>query len=206
VSSGVSSHRRAVGGLAVLGIAMTLTACSSSGAPAGTSSTTHSGVVTTVPGGETCESRTGVNDASPDFYRQQYATGLAAQLKNKLGAYDSAVESGDSQRISDSAYALGDEIRVDARLVDVPRLFGCYDQRVLAGLESATEALETALDALSCSGVNACNRNPAEVPALAGRAKPQERSYVAAINAYAAQFGGEQLPLPRITAGFNMRV
>ena len=185
---------------------MTLTACSSPATREGTSSTTHSGVVTTVPGVPTCESRTGPNDASPDFYRQQYATGLAGQLKNKLDAYNSAVESGDSQPIGDAAYALGNEIRVDARLVNVPQLFGCYDQRVLAGLKSAAEALETALDALSCPVINACKSNQAEVPALVGRATPQERSYVAAINAYAAQFGGEQLPLPRIVAGFKMRL
>jgi hypothetical protein len=202
--SGVSSNRCAVGRLVMLGVAMTLTACGSPGA--GVSSTTHSGLVTTVPGGETCEGRTGQNDASPDFYRQQYATGLAKQLKERLNAYDSAVESGASQQIGDAAYALGNEIRVDAKLVNVPRLFGCYDLKVLTGLVNAADVFATTLDVLSCTGVNECKRNAAEVPGLVGRAKPQERSYVVAINAYAAQFGGEQFPLPRTTAGFKMRV
>ena len=209
--SGVSSQThasngRAVSGLAILGIATALTACGSLGTPAGSSSTTRSGVVTTVSGGETCAGRTGQNDASPDFYQQQYATGLAKQLKDKLNAFDSAVESGESQHIGDAAYALSIEIRDDARLVKIPRLFGCYDQRVLTRLQNATDAFATTLDTLSCTGANVCHSDKTEVPHLAAQANPHERTYVEAINAYAAQFGGEQLPLPRAMAGFKMRI
>jgi hypothetical protein len=200
-----ASNRRAVGSAVVLGVAMALTACRSSGTPAGSPSTTRSGVVTTIPGGETCKGRTGQNDAPPEFYQQQYATGLAKQLKDKLSAYDSAVESDDSQHIGDAAYALGTEIRDDARLVNIPRLFGCYDQKVLTRLQNATNTFATTLDGLSCTGPNVCQSNKTEVPRLAAQAKPQERTYVEAINAYAAQFGGEQLPLPRGMAGFKMR-
>jgi hypothetical protein len=205
-SSTHASNRRAAGGLAIVGITTALTACGSLGTPAGSSSTTRSGVVTTVPGGETCAGRTGQNDASPDFYRQQYATGLAKQLKDKLSAYDSAVESGNSQHIGDAAYALSTEIRDDARLVKIPRLFGCYDQTVLTRLQNATDAFATTLDTLSCTGVNVCHSDKAEVPRLAARANPNERTYVEAINTYAAQFGGEQLPLPKAMAGFRMRI
>lgn len=195
-----AAHRRAVGGLlimgfAILGFAMALTACGSSGTPAGSSSS--SGVVTTVAGGDTCDGRAGRNEASPEFYQQQYASGLANQLKEKLQNYDSAVDSGDPKRIGDTANALDTEIRADARLVNIPRLFGCYNPRFLTALQSATDAFASTMDTVSCAGVNMCNRKQSEVPELVAQAEPQERTYVAAINAYAAQFGGEQLPVPR---------
>ena len=44
------------------------------------------------------------------------------------------------------------------------------------------------------------------MPGLVAHAKPQERTYIEAINAYAAQFGGEQIPLPKSVAAFKMRV
>ena len=46
------ANRRTVGAAVILGVAMTLTGCGSSGTPVGSSSTTRSGVVTTVPGGQ----------------------------------------------------------------------------------------------------------------------------------------------------------
>lgn len=205
--SAASSNGRLVGGLAAVGFAMILTACSSSGTPSATSSFGQSGVVTTLPGVETCETRTGPNDAPPEVYRQQYATGLAKQLKDRLDAYDSAVDSGDSQRIGESAALLAGEVRADAKLVtDFPRLYGCYDRGVLADVRRAAEAFGSQLDGMSCAGADICKKVHAEIPNLVGRAKPQQRAFVVAINTYAAQFGGEQLPMPRTTAGFKMRL
>lgn len=188
-----ASRRRAVGSVAVLGVAMVLTACGSSGTPSGSSS---SGVVTTISGNETCAGQSGQNGASPDSYREQYATGMAKQLKATISTYLTAVQSGDSQRVADAAGALAAEIRADARLVNIPRLYGCYNAKVLANLQKATDTLATTLDALSCAGVNMCNKTQSEVPRLLVQEKPQERTYVEAVNAYAAQFGGEQLALP----------
>lgn len=205
--SGAGSDMRAVVGLAVLGLATALIACSPSETPSASSSVSHPGVVTTLPGVETCENRTLPNDESPELYRERYAKGLATTLKNKLNDYDSAVDASDSQRIGESGLALATEVRVDVKLVtEFPRLYGCYDRTVLNTLKGATEAFGTALDALSCSGADACRKIQAEIPTLVWRVKPQERSYVVAINAYAAQFGGEQLPMPRTTAGFKMRL
>jgi hypothetical protein len=111
---------------------------------------------------------------------------LAKQLKATISTYDSAVQSGDSQQVADAAGALAAEIRADAHLATIPRLYGCYNPKVLAGLQKATDTLATTLDALSCAGVNMCNRNQAEVPRLLPQEKPQERTYVEAINTYAA--------------------
>ena len=192
--------RRMGGGLALAGIAMTLTACGSSGTPTGSSSS-GAGVVTTMSGGDTCAGRANQHEASPDFYQQQYATGLAKQLNDRLKAYDSALDSIDPHSIGDAASTLDSEIRADARLVNVPRLYGCYDPKTLTALQNATNEFADTLDALSCAGNNLCNRKPTEVPGLVTQAKPQERTYVHAINAYAAQFGGEQLPLPQTPRG-----
>jgi hypothetical protein len=200
--AGVRSRTRAPrtgGGVALLGIAVALAACSSAGTPSGSSS--RSALVTTISGGETCAGRSGPNDLPTDVYQRQYASGLANQLKDRLKNYDSAVDANDDHRIGDTASALDDEIRADARLVDIPRLYGCYDQRVLTGLQNATTTLATTLDALSCAGNNTCSRKPTEVPGLVAEEIPQERTYVQALNAYAAQFGGEQLPLPRTSPG-----
>jgi hypothetical protein len=185
--------RRRAGSVAVLGVAMALTACGSTGTPSGSSS---SGAVTTISGNETCAGQSGQNEGSPDSYRQQYAGGMAKQLKAAITTYETAVQSGDSQRVADAAGAMAAEIRTDAHLANIPRLYGCYNAKVLASLQKATDTLATTLDALSCAGVNMCNKNQSEVPHLLVQEKPQERTYVEAVNTYAAQFGGEQLALP----------
>lgn len=192
-------NRRAAAGVAVLAIAMALTACGSFRTPA--SSSSSGGVVTTIAGGDTCQGRAAPNDATPDFYRQPYADGLANPLEDRLKTYGSAASSGDPHRIGNAAAALDTDIRADARLVNVPRLYGCYDQIVLTRLQNATEAFATTLDALSCATADMCNRKQTEVPSLIAQAAPQERTYVEALDAYAAQFGGEQLPVPRASAG-----
>lgn len=186
---------RTLGGLAILGIALALTGCSSSETPA-ESSSSRASVVTTLPGAETCSGRAPQNVASPDFYRQQYADGLATPLKERLKTYDAAVESGDIRGIRQAAGALGTDIRADGRLVDIPRLYGCYDQKVLARLQNAAKEFADVLDALSCATDNMCGRKQTEVPALIAQAAPQERSAVQAFNAYAAQFGGMAIPVP----------
>jgi hypothetical protein len=178
---------------------MALAACGSSHTPALSSSSV--GVVTTMAGGDTCQGRSAPNDATPDFYRQQYADGLANPLEDRLKTYGLAAFSGDPHRIGDAAAALDTDIRADARLVNVPRLYGCYDRTVLARLQNATETFATTLDALSCAAANMCNRKQTEVPSLAAQAAPEERTYVEALDAYADQFGGEQLPVPRASAG-----
>ncbi len=196
--------RRAAVGLAVLGVALTLTACGSSRTPASPSSS--GGVVTTVAGADTCQGRPGPTDPAPDFYRQQYADGLANPLEERLKTYASATLSGDARRIGDAAAALDTDIRADARLVNVPRLYGCYDQTVLTRLQNATESFAITLDALSCAAANMCNRKQTEVSNLVAEAAPQERTYVQALDAYAVQFGGVQLPVPAAAAPRARRV
>jgi hypothetical protein len=65
---------------------------------------------------------------------------------------------------------------------------------VLKGLQNATDAFATTLYDLACAGGSKCGKTAAEVSGLVSQAKPQEKTYVEAINAYASQFGGEQVP------------
>jgi hypothetical protein len=178
---------------------MALAACASSGTPTG-SSTSRSGVVTTLPGNETCTGGAPQNVASPDIYQQQYADGVATPLKEKLKTYDSAVASGDSHLIGQAAGTLGSDIRTDAKLADIPRVYGCYDQQILAHLQKAAVTFADTLDALSCASDGMCGKKQTDVPALIAQAAPQERAAVDAFNAYAAQFGAEKLPSARSSA------
>jgi hypothetical protein len=203
--SGVSSqtqtsHGHVLSRLAVLGVVLAVTACSSSGTPAG-SSTSRPGVVTTLAGGETCKGRVSQNVESPDFYQQHYANDLASPLKERLKIYDSAVVSLDTQRIGQAAGVLGTEIRADGKLVDSPRVYGCYDQQVLTHLQKEAVAFADTLDAMSCASVDMCGRKQTEVPGIVAQAAPQERAVLDAFNAYAAQFVGEKLPSPQTAAG-----
>jgi hypothetical protein len=158
-------------------------------------------VVTTLAGGETCKGRASQNVESPDFYQQHYANDLASPLKERLKTYDSAVVSVDTQRIGEAAGVLGTEIRADAKLVDSPRVYGCYDQQVLTHLQNEAVAFADTLDAMSCASADMCGRKPTEVPSIVAQAAPQERAALDAFNAYAAQFGGEKLPSPQTAAG-----
>lgn len=145
----------------------------------------------------TCDSRTEAqNDAAPEFYRKQFADGLADNLKQKLSVYDSAVESDDPQQIATAAGDLYSEIEGDVGMTRLPQLFGCYSPAVLNGLQNATDAFAPTLDAMSCAGANACGRTRDELPGLLRQAEPLEKMYVEALNAYAAQFGGEQMAQP----------
>jgi hypothetical protein len=47
---------------------------------------------------------------------------------------------------------------------------------------------------LACAGANMCTKTQAEVPSLVAQARSQERIYIEAINVYAAQFSGMQIP------------
>jgi hypothetical protein len=145
---------------------------------------------------QSCTDNPGQNGATPDFYRQQYADGLAKDLSQKLTNYDSAVGSGQPRQIGTAAGDLFSAIKLNDAKVKNPRVFGCYDPNVLMGLQTATDAFAATLDDMACAGASTCDKTPADIPDLAGQAKPQEQAFIDAMNAYAAQFGGQQIPQP----------
>jgi hypothetical protein len=192
----VAPRRAGSGGLPLVVVALLVAACGAHQTTA-TSSSASSSILTTTTSEQTCSNGAqDQNRVSPDFYQRQYSDGLAKALKQKLSGYDSAVESGDLQQIGSAADDLYGDIYSSVRMAEVPRLFGCYDPRVLAGLHQATADFGATLDDIRSAAANTGSRHwePADVPKLVAQAKPLEKTYVEAINAFASQFGGEQIP------------
>jgi hypothetical protein len=176
---------------AILAIAIVVAACSSQQTT--TASSTPSAAASTTAADDTCDG-VGKNEAWPEVYRDKYAAGVVKALKQTLSVYDSAVESGAPEQIGTAAGALYSDVRTNLGMFKLRRLYGCYDPSVLTGLQNATDAFAPTLDNLACAGENMCGRTPAEVPGLVAQANRQQRIYIEAINVYAAQFGGEQIP------------
>jgi hypothetical protein len=58
---------------------------------------------------------------------------------------------------------------------------------VLTGLQQATNTLAPTDDSISGTAAG-------DVAGLVSKAKPQEKAYIDALNAYASQFGGQSVP------------
>lgn len=132
-------------------------------------------------------------EASPEFYQGQYSAALAKTLKKDLTAYDAAVAANDMKAAGAAAGTLYSEIFIDLKMIDDPALFGCYSPTVQTDLQNATNAWSPTLDTMSCAGPSSCGHNVSEMPGLVAQSAPLEKAYIAAINAYASQFGGQQI-------------
>jgi hypothetical protein len=138
-----------------------------------------------------CDAKAGKNPAEPEFYQEQYNPSVAQPLTKYFAEYRSAVASGDVEQIGEAAGALYSEVAVKPRMFETQTLFGCYDPSVLASVQQATDALAPIYD-----DINSAAPNQAEVTGLVSKAKPLERTYIDALNVYASQFGGQQVPRP----------
>jgi hypothetical protein len=101
----------------------------SSRAASGTSSTV---APSTTRADVACDGNQGPNGPMPEFYQEQFSSGVAQSLKKNLAAYDSAVDSGDSQQIGDNAGNLYSEIKSEEGYVYASDTFwvvrpGCAD-------------------------------------------------------------------------------
>lgn len=134
-----------------------------------------------------CDENSGPNPAAPELYRAQYDSSVADVLTKDFATYRSAVASNDPSQINDAAGPLYSEISVDVNMFATQKLFGCYSPAVLASLQRATDAL-----APTYNNINSAV--PGEVPGLVSRAKPQEKAFIDALNAYSSQFGGQRVP------------
>jgi hypothetical protein len=134
-----------------------------------------------------CDGSAGPNPAAPEFYRQQYNRAVAQPLTKEFAAYRSAVASGDLQQIGDAAGTLYSDVHGDPNKFQTQNSFGCYSPAVLAGVQQAADALAPTLDQISSAAAG-------DLPDLLSQAKPQVKAYIDALNAYASQFGGQQVP------------
>jgi hypothetical protein len=141
-----------------------------------------------------CTGQQGPNSAKPESYQQQYSTAVFRPLKNDLQTYQSAAASGNPRQTGQSATTLYSEIETDLMMFGAQSWFGCYDPAVLANLQQSTDAFASTLDDISGAAASFSGKTPADIPALVAQARPQEKTYIEALNAYAKQFSGEQIP------------
>jgi hypothetical protein len=138
-----------------------------------------------------CNSQAG-NQAAPGFYQEQYNPSVAKPLTKDLAIYHSAVTSGDATQIGQAAGTLYSEIASYPTMF-ASGVFGCYSPAVLASLRQATDPLAATYDSINGAAAKLGGKSPSDIPGLASQAKPQEAAFVQALNAYASQFGGQQV-------------
>lgn len=141
-----------------------------------------------------CTGAQGPNPAEPEFYQEQYNPSVADQLTQDLQTYNAAVASGDPQQIGQAAGTLYSEISTYPMMFSTQTPFGCYNPLVLTNLQQPTNAFATTLDNITSAAASIDGKTPNDVPGLVSQAEPQETAYINALNAYASQFGGEQVP------------
>jgi hypothetical protein len=134
-----------------------------------------------------CDGSAGPNPSTPAFYQQQYNPSVAQPLTKEFAAYRSAAASGDLQQIGDAAESLHDDVLADPKKFETQDSFGCYNPAVLATVQHAADALAPTLDSINSAAAG-------DLPDLISQAKSQEKAYIDALNAYASQFGGQQVP------------
>lgn len=143
-----------------------------------------------------CTGQQGPNPAKPESYREQYSSTVFAPLKRDLARYQSAAASDDPDQTGRAATSLYSEIQTDLAMFTDQTWFGCYDPVVLTGVKQAADAFTSTLDDISAAAAGFSGKTPDDVPALVAQAQPQQTAYISALNAYAAQFGGEQIAQP----------
>jgi hypothetical protein len=141
-----------------------------------------------------CTGEQGPNPAAPEVYQAQYNPSVAKPLTKDLAAYHAAVASGDPKQIWLTAGTLSSDISQTPMIFGNQTPFGCYDPPILTGLQRATNTFAAALDSIHGAAANLGGKTPSDVPGLVSQAKPQEKAYIDALNAYASQFGGQQVP------------
>ncbi|OBJ38351.1 hypothetical protein A5621_13360 [Mycobacterium colombiense] len=117
-------------------------------------------------------------------------------LKRDLASYHSAAASGNPDETGRAANALYSEIETDLMMVDDQHWFGCYDPAVSARLQQSADAFVPTLDDISSAAANFSGKVPEDVPALVAQARQQQGAFIDALNAYAGQFGGDQIAQP----------
>ena len=128
--------------------------------------------------------------------KEQIFSRCIGPLRDHLAAYQSAAASDDPRQTGRAANILYGEIETDLMMFGTQTWFGCYDPAVLAGLQQSADAFTSTLDRISGAAANFSGKTAADVPALVAQAQPQEKAYIAALNGYSGQFGGEQISQP----------
>ena len=141
-----------------------------------------------------CDDRAGPNPAAPEFYKGRYDARVAEPLTRDLATLRDAVPGRDPRAIGPAAAKLHTDISSYQPMLGTQTSFGCYSPAVLASLQQATDALAPTLNTIVRAAAKSDDKTPSDITGFVSRAMPQEMSYIQALNAYAAQFGGQQVP------------
>lgn len=142
---------------------------------------------------DACDDGQDHDQPSPGTLQGQYSHEVAANLEPTLDEYHAAIASGDAKQIGTAAGDLNSEIRGDTHKVTVPASYGCHDATILATLQQASTTFAATLDGINMAASGIGDQTPADVGGLVAQAQPQEKAYLNALNAYAGQFGGQQI-------------
>jgi hypothetical protein len=141
-----------------------------------------------------CDDHAGPNPAAPEFYKDQYNAFVAEPLTKDLATFRDAVPSRDPRQIGPAAGTLRSDISPYNTMFGTQTLFGCYSPAVLASLQQASDTLAPTFNAIVSAAANRDGKSPSDITGFVSRAMPQEMGYIQALNAYASQFGGQQVP------------
>ncbi|EGD56739.1 hypothetical protein [Gordonia neofelifaecis] len=133
----------------------------------------------------------GTNTAEPSFYQDQFST-QAEPLSRDIATYRTAVTADDNQAIQDASSTLYSEITVGLTMAQNGS-WGCYSPLALQDLETATNEVAPLFNDLDAAESECCGHTSAEAPALIEQITPKLADYINTLNAYSAQFGGEQV-------------
>jgi hypothetical protein len=142
-----------------------------------------------------CDDHEGPNPAAPEFYQERYNASVAEPLTKDLATFRDAVPSRDPRQIGPAAETLRSDISLYNTMFGTQTLFGCYSPAVLASLQQATDTLAPTFNTIVSAAASSDDKTPSDISGFVSRALPQEMGYIQALNAYAFQFGGQQVPL-----------
>ncbi len=143
-----------------------------------------------------CTGFDGPNPLGQAVYQVRYDSAVARPLIQGLKVFNAAVSTAEAQRIGQAAGLLSSQISSAPMVYGTQSPFGCYSANVLTNLQQVTSAFTSSLDGIRGAAAGLNGGTPGDVPALVVAANGPESAYLDAVNAYGAQFGGQQVPKP----------
>jgi hypothetical protein len=143
-----------------------------------------------------CTGSDGPNPLGQPVYQLRYDSTVAKPLIQNMKFFNAAISTAEPARIGAAAGLLSSQVATAPMMFGTQSPFGCYSAAVLTTLQQATSAFASSLDGISGAAASLDGRTPSDVATLVVAANSQESAYIDAVNAYAAQFGGQQVPKP----------
>jgi len=143
-----------------------------------------------------CTGSDGPNPLGQPVYQLRYDSTVAKPLIQNIKIFNAAISTAEPARIGAAAGLLSSQVVTAPMMYGTQSPFGCYSAATLTTLQQATTAFASSLDGIRGAAASLDGRTPDDVATLLVAANSQESGYIDAVNAYAAQFGGQQVPKP----------